>query len=360
MRHISTLLLSLFCSIIYAQEQIEVINIENPAVRAYMADRTYHDNPGEKTSVICQYKNTDLYGPNLDWPAGKDLQWLPTVNADSILEVRITVSEAPDFSNAVTHYPNEKTDSTFVIRNTIPGRTYYYKVDEIHTDATAIQLLAGAFRTEGQVRMIQVRGAHNVRDLGGWPTQYGVPIKYGKLYRSASLDAVKRQGIHDFVDNLNVRAELDLRGEVHFTQSPLGPDVDYLLLPHQSYTTALTSRQHVLVKDLEWIVARLKEGKSVDWHCAIGCDRCGTVSFLIEGLLGMYEIDLCRDYELSTLAFTKVTRQQSAIRNLVSHIRRYGPADDLAQCFYNYWISIGAAPEDLNYLLNAMLGIPIW
>lgn len=344
----------------FAQEDIEVINIENKAVQDYMADAasTYANNADYRMSVITKYNDSNKYGKKLYWPQGKEVTWTSSVPVEEISEIRITVSGNKYFRDSVTHNPDDNSATSFVIRNMLPNRTYYYKVEEFHNDGTITEMANGVFRTIGQVRMIQVRNSTNVRDIGGWNTQYGVPVKYGRLYRSASLEKTTANGRHDFVDNLGVVAELDLRHEVKKTSSCLGPDINYLRMDHGAYLSGMQKKSRVYVRDLNWIIDRLYEGKNVDWHCAIGCDRCGTLSFLIEGLLGLSELDLCRDYELSTFSLSKNNkRQRSPLKSMISYIKTFGPDDDLAQCFFNYWVSIGMRRGDLNYFLYEMLGI---
>ena len=342
-----------------SNEDIEVVNIENAAVRDYMADATYFQNNDFTKSVITKYNNPDRYGKRLYWPNGKTARWTHSAPVSEIAEVKITVSENPDYSNAAIHFPDSKSETSFMIRNCLPNRTYYYKVEEKLNNGEVYEVDEGMFRTEGRLRMIQVRNCSNVRDLGGWMTQYGYPIKYGMLFRSAHLGRITANGRQDFVKNLNVHAELDLRSESKLTKSPLGPDEDLLVLAHSSYMPGMTKKNNLYVKDLAWIVKRLKEGKAVDWHCAIGCDRCGTVSFLIEGLLGMYEVDLCRDYELSTLSLgTNNKRVRGPLKTMIKHIRSFAPNGSLADGFYNYWKSIGANEDDMIYLINHVVDFP--
>ena len=359
MKKIISFILPLLVAIqLWGQDTIEVVNIENQAVRDYMEDawKTYGENPDYRVSVITQYNSAEKYGSDLDRPRGKQVQWIPTTTAENIEEVRITVSENSDYSDAHIFYPAQKGDSSFVICNLLPNCIYFYKVEEFLTNGTMTEMVSGEFRTVGQVRMIQVPNCRNIRDLGGWPTQYGVPVKYGRLYRSGSLDRVKSEGRKVFVDDLNVLAELDLRHEVKHTSSFLGSDKDYLRISHEAYMKGMTQKNSVYVDDLVWIIDRMKENKGVDWHCAIGCDRCGTLSFLIEGLLGVSELDLCRDYELSTFSLSeKNKRVRSPLKSMLDHIRKHGPKDDLAQCFYNYWLSIGMKEDDLSYFLQEML-----
>ena len=54
----------LFAAQVLAQDDIEVINIENSAVQAYLADaaRTYSQDSDYSVSVIEKYNNTGKYG----------------------------------------------------------------------------------------------------------------------------------------------------------------------------------------------------------------------------------------------------------------------------------------------------------
>lgn len=362
MRKFASLLLLLLALPVLAKSDIEIINIENDAVRAYMADaeRTYTATSDYQVSVITKY-NDSKYGSKLYWPNGKEINWTPSTSPDNIKEIRITVRDMYNPEHVYTFNPGDKKASSYTIRNLMPNVYYKYTVEEIYYSGrpSRSRRTHGQFKTTGQVRMIQVGGCVNVRDLGGWPTQYGPRVKYGKLYRSANLDHINSKGVHDFVENLNVRAELDLRSEASGrTTSPMGSQCDYLCIPHGGYLGAITKRSGVYLQDLQWINARLREGKSVDWHCAIGCDRCGTLSFLIEGLLGLSELDLCRDYEMSTFIFSKKNkRARKSIESMMTHIKNLGNSNDsLATCFYKYWLGIGARKEDLNYLMRQMLG----
>lgn len=341
-----------------AQDDIEVINIENAAVQEYMKDMTYLENPGTWNTVVYKYsRDYARFGNNLDWPGGKRVEWTSTVPTSDIKEYIISVSQNEDFSDAATHYTDKPTDRTFIIRNLLPNCTYYYRVEEHLNNGSVNILNKGKFRTIGQVRMIQVRNSHNIRDMGGWKSQYGRSIRYGILYRSGSLESMNNKGRHDFAGNLKVAGELDLRQESHLKTSRLGEDAAFLLIPHDAGTKGLVNNNSVYPRDLRWIIGLLKEGKAVDWHCAMGCDRCGAVSFLIGGLLGMSEFDLCRDFELSS--FTRnYNRPRSHVGAMFKVIRKYGPEDNLAKCFYEYWKSIGMTEEELNFFINYMLGYP--
>lgn len=348
----------------WGQDDIEVVNIENPAVRDYMADaeNTYTTNNNYAFSIVTKYNNATKYGKKLHWPNGKTVEWTRTAPVENIAEIRITVTD--NDNTAYTFYPNEKTDNTYTIRNLVPGKIYNYIVEERLYNGEVNTLRQGVFRTEGQVRMIQVLNCANVRDIGGWPSQYGGRVKYGRLYRSGSLNRITDAGRQAFVRNMGVVAELDLRYEVNqdYTTLGKGDGFYYHRKPHEAGVKGLTQSKAEYVYDLRWILDKLRNGKNVDWHCAIGCDRCGTVSFLIEGLLGLSELDLSRDFELSTFSLASNNKRPRAhIKSMLDYIKRNAPSVDpsdpqyLAKCFQKYWLDIGMYPEELNEFISIMV-----
>lgn len=348
----------------WGQNDIEVVNIENRAVRDYMADAetTYSNNNNYSVSIVTKYNDINKYGKKLHWPNGKEVTWVPTAPVEDIAEIRITVT---DDENTVYNYnPSNKTDKSYIIRNLIPDRTYNYVVEERLYNGAVNTLKQGVFRTEGQVRMIQVLNCSNVRDIGGWPSQYGGRVRYGRLYRSGSLNRITSEGRQAFVQNMGVVAELDLRYEVNQSRTTLGEGEGFYYdrRPHDAGLKGLTQSSHNYVKDLRWILDKLRKDKNVDWHCAIGCDRCGALSFLIEGLLGLSELDLCRDFELSTFSLASNNkRPRSHIKSMIDYVKKNAPSIDssdpqyLAKCFKKYWLDIGMTPEELDEFIGIML-----
>ena len=356
MRHIILSLIMLVSCSSWAQTSIEVLNIEHPGLQAYLADSTYFYNDSIDVSVISKYANTDIYGPHLDWPQGKQIVWSRSKPVTQITEFCITLSNEESYRDSITYFAGSA-DTTYTLYNFIPNRTYYYKVEEWHIDGSRDVVLTGVLKTVGQVRMMRIEGADNVRDIGGWKSSLGGSLRYGKMYRSGHLDEVSEASYHDFVENYGLGAEVDLRGlfktEPHLSASKLGKKVKFTRVVSDSY--ALESNRKQYVRSLRWIIFQMRQGKVVDWHCGVGCDRCGTLSFLIEGVLGVSEVDLCRDYELSCFRGHKRPRGHVGFRKLLPFMKRQGPKDDLAQCFYNYWLDGGMTGNELNYLREVMI-----
>ena len=147
MRRLSFLFALLLTCQVFAQADIEVVNIENKAVQDYMADaeNTYTSNSDYRVSVIAKYNDSGKYGKKLYWPQGKEVRWTPTALPDDIAEIRVTVSENKHYRDSVTHNPDEKSASSYVIRNLLPNRTYFYKVEEFLNDGTSNEMTNGMF-----------------------------------------------------------------------------------------------------------------------------------------------------------------------------------------------------------------------
>lgn len=349
---IAALLVS--CALAAQIESSEVINIQNPAVSDYLSDDTYYQEIGPDSTVVWRYADKEKYGPDIMFPQGKQVTWKPTAAPSDSATICITLTTYPDEYDVLTFFPSSQARS-YTLYNLMPNETYYYKVEQITRDEQVQVLTDGYFRTIGQLRMLNIAGGYNIRDLGGWPTTLvpGGRLKYGILFRGAHLDNIKPSGIHDLVDNMQVGAELDFRAESKLTSSALGPDVNFAKIVTDSYSPLGEGKNYL--KDFKWVLQQLNEGRFVYWHCGVGCDRCGTFSFLIEGLLGLDEVNLTRDYELSCFRGFKRGRNHIGFRRLIPWMKATYPRPTLAQSFYDYWLDMGMTPDELDTFRSIMI-----
>ena len=72
-------------------------------------------------------------------------------------------------------------------------------------------------------RWIDLDGAENVRDVGGLPTADGATIRSGRLIRADSLQELSEADVRRLVDDLRVRAVVDLRTGVEVRAEGPGP-----------------------------------------------------------------------------------------------------------------------------------------
>lgn len=185
------------------------------------------------------------------------------------------------------------------------GETHFNEVPNIETPFAGGGK-AGTLKPLDFLRWIRTRNnsaeAWNVRDLGGWACDGGT-VKYGLLIRGGKLSAADRAVL---VGELGIQHDLDLRGregggsgdEPEMTESPLGNDVWYTRTQQYAWyaLTPVTTWQAYF----RCVIDAITHREPVYFHCTAGADRTGTLACVLEGLLGMSQSDIDKDYELTT------------------------------------------------------------
>lgn len=165
--------------------------------------------------------------------------------------------------------------------------------------------------------------AWNVRDLGGWACDGGT-VKYGLLIRGGRITAADRAVL---VGELGVQHEIDLRGKEGrdpsdgdvATESPLGRDV--------WFTIADKAASYALTPVATWqlylrcVIDAVTHREPVYFHCTAGADRTGTLACVLEGLLGMSQSNIDKDYELTCFYSGTGTDALARRRNEAEWIR---------------------------------------
>lgn len=209
-----------------------------------------------------------------------------------------TTSQIDNYAPAAAVVSNYKP-----IGKTVGGVTYYNEVPNVLTPFAGGGA-AGTLKPLDALRWIRTTAgatAWNVRDLGGWPCDGGT-VKYGLLFRGGKLTADDRAVL---VGELGVQHDLDLRGregggpgdEPEMTESPLGSDVWYTRTQQYAWyaLTPVASWQIYL----RCVIDAVTHRESVYFHCTAGADRTGTLACVLEGMLGMSQSDIDKDYELT-------------------------------------------------------------
>lgn len=353
-----------------AHAQEDIINVENNTIRNYLSDNTYkrYRTTGsvigvnvDTVSIAPRYRNNSY----IDNPSGYSINWTRINSNDNISGYVITVSSLPDFSRETRQVLVSNAVTNYTFYNLVPGTSYYYKVEEKLKDNRVVLNKSGNFCAAGQLRMLKIDGVRNVRDLGGWPTQSGFHVRYGRLFRCAALDYMTANGRTEMVDILGVTAELDLRGSGHTCS--LGSKASYEYINnYQDYYSGLYSlaeykKNHA--RAFKWVLQQLKAGRNVCFHCQYGRDRTGTLAFLLEGVLGVDFYDIFRDYEISSFTRNYNNSERAIISyhtfyRMIPYIRMYGPVNNLEKCFANYLISCGVTCSEIDEFRMIMLDIP--
>ncbi len=294
-------------SSVITQEKIEIdydtvveIDICDDIIRGYL-DAT---NPRQQYSFLSQYDTMKLDHQVLP------VKWKP----DGSVTYKLYISENKDFSNAEIFTISGTFDDDDLIGgrvNTtcIPGKTYYWKVLGASPDTPRG---GGKIRIADQpVRWIKIDGADNVRDMGGWKTEDGKTIIYGKIYRGSRLENIKDDGIKT-LKKLGIKTDIDIRSTASWDSYGAVPSTG---LKYHFIDTGL-SYDHIFAgdgkpaeevrKNYPQIFELLADESNypIYLHCNYGNDRTGTIAFILNGLLGVNYEDLTRDYELTSYAFT--------------------------------------------------------
>ena len=212
--------------------------------------------------------------------------------------------------------------NTFKFVNLVPQTTYYYTVLQDKP------LVSGKIHTEGQLRMIKLDSSWNIRDLGGWTGWGGNRVRYGLVYRGGSPGGqnvrhetyyLTRDDISE-LHRIGIRAHLDLRampGQGSWPDDPKrnAHSLGYTPMQEADFMNTATDftlhnalMHSAVVGNVAWMIAKLKEGKPVYFHCRTGADRTGVMGFTLLGLLGCDAYptqaggnQIAIDYELTSL-----------------------------------------------------------
>ena len=160
-----------------------------------------------------------------------------------------------------------------------------------------------------------------------------------------------------WVERYGVKTELDLRTEsetLGMTGSPLGPEVEWIRISSPAYQNMTNATGRAAMKDIFKVI--FDESKyPLVFHCIGGRDRTGTVSFLMNGLLGVSEEDLYYDWEGTGFCQTGTDFQhRNCITPLVRSLNNY-PGETLNDRIVAYIKSLGFTDEDIERFRERML-----
>lgn len=275
----------------------------------------------------------------------------------SVQSIKLLVSQNENMTEALIY--NVDVDAKSIdIYHLIPGTKYYYELQITLSTGNTVRT-SGDFSTKQSPRILNIEGAVNVRDIGGWKAAGGKTIKYGLLYRGSELDGsvepsylATERGLHDMISVLGIRYDMDLRNESDRKVNALGANVAYKNYNAAMYATALNEENSAKLRD---IFADLADPDKypIYLHCTYGQDRTGTVCYLLEGLLGVSNADLKKDYELT--AFARLGLMPAEFAVFVDRINQL-EGDTTADKIEGYLISIGVTAEEIASIREIFLG----
>ena len=323
-------------------------------LQQYYLDFMFNEeySPNEETDEV---KGTS----ELSRPLPVVLEWADSVKAE---KYTVEVSENADFKNAISLTVG---DTKAEIYNLKIATKYFWRVkSEKSASAT------GEFSIEGNApRNLYVDGVTNFRDFGGYMTSSGKRTKQGVLFRSARLNKsyapgkestyiepdevmpeITEKGIAQF-NALGIKTEVDFRLDAR-NGYPAGAElkcvvggVNYIPLPMRG-NADLDGDNGKQIKKLVELIAD-ENNYPIVYHCNIGTDRTGLVSYLLGALCGMSEEDLLKDYLFSNFANIGELKSPSNSKNKFFGMNGYD-GDTVQQRVVSYFKSLGVSDATIN------------
>jgi protein-tyrosine phosphatase len=285
------------------------------------------------------------------------------------LSVSIFAGDSPDSIDLHKPLIHTSNPSGIVLRDLDPDVRYYFAVTVDGSDPIVTA-----------ERRIVLEGAHNFRDLGGYPTTDGYRIKWNRIYRSDTLARITKNDQRT-LKKIGIKMVCDLRAPAEVQKSPdaLPEDgsIDYLNFSIVSGNMDTVAAMEKIKKgDTTWLTEEyMIEGyrNNIDnyahvwgafferivspdsyplvFHCTGGKDRAGVCAALILLALGVSEKTVIYDHGLSNKFLADIlpkiydyfssfgvdkeklmpylTAPRAAIISVLGHIRtEYGSAVD--------------------------------
>ncbi len=346
------------------QNTVEQVDLRDDIIKAYLSAK----NATQQFQILNEYSNTfhDSQNVTLSW------------NSDGSSQYTVLISENADFSNPYIIEVSQNNVNPGVL---VPGKTYYWRV----TGKKSPSAIAGGKIAVNNrpVRFVDIEGVGNVRDLGGWTTESGKTVAYGKLYRGRQLNNITTQGI-SALKYLGMKTEIDIRSENNNPSATDGTGLNYKFFNTTSQYDKILNDDHRerVTTNFKAIFALLADENNYPMyiHCTAGADRTGTLAFLVNGYLGVSYEDLTRDFELTSFSASgkrwrgagnggtfaeNDTVMQNDNKNYVAWgelynrmMSEYGTGDGkLSSAIENYLVNyIGVPKSQLESIKSIMLG----
>lgn len=254
------------------------------------------------------------------------------------------------------------------------GSRYQLTVRNMNSGESAM----ACFLTEDVApRLLRAEGVANFRDFGGWRTTDGRAVRENMIYRSAGLRGssskpkgglfsrgvepgprrVTDAGIATLRNEFRIRTELELRTPQEtegMTASVLGADVTWMHIPFAAYDLIDNTVRGREPFAKIFRVFLDEKNYPILVHCSGGRDRTGTLAFLLNGLLGVSEEDLCRDWEMSVFSDVDVNFTSDRIVRLMNYLKTF-PGQTLQEKIESYARSCGVTDDEFGKFRALML-----
>lgn len=306
-------------------------------------------------------------------PAVVELKWrLTGAGGNTALKnVTVKVSRTKNMNNSKKNpVKTYKVKGELLeLTNLLAGQRYYWQVSGKYR-GKILKSLRYTFKTNRTPRTLKVDGISNVRDIGGYKVPTG-RVKQGMIYRSANLDQLSTKGKTLLKKDLGIKKELDLRDPTNSSEYYLGKIMPLGAKKYKNISGVQYDQLYVvgakgynpnrIAQEIAFFAN--KNNYPIILHCMIGRDRTGTLSFLLNALLGVSKRNLFIDYEMSFFSvsgcssLTKSNNLVAKTTALYNYINRnYGTANStFAQKTELFLIERGVTMAQINNIRKIMI-----
>ena len=280
----------------------------------------------------------------------------------------VEYATASDYSDAIK-VTAEKDATSVEVYNLYKGSEYYLRVTALCGEQRTSRESTFTTTDLGP-RVMQIDGVYNVRDLGGYDTPDG-RIRQGLIYRGGALSpsndystvAIRESGKTYISQTLGIKLEMDLRSQGENLNVPEGesviPGATMKYFHVDGYSSAFNNATFRQSYKNVFSALAVRENYPIYMHCTGGADRTGTVSFLLNALLGVDESDLIHDYEFTSFSFYGVRDSKTGFyadyfipfRNTLETFE----GETLAEKTASYLLSIGVTQDEIDSIRSILI-----
>lgn len=309
--------------------------------------------------------NVRQYMVSVDNP-NQAIQVTWSCTGGSVATYKVEYATKADYSDAIVKTCDGDTD--FVeLYNLYKGTEYLVRVTAQDENGKALAMETGTFTTTNiGPRVMQIPDIHNVRDIGGYQTVNGQATEQDLVYRGGTLrpadiytSNLTVEGARYMRNVMGIKTEIDFRGSQEaggITESVI-PGAKLRYAPLGGYADAFAGSEGYR-KTFEILAD--KNNYPIYYHCTGGADRTGTVTFLLNALLGVAETELIQDYEFTTFSvYGERNTQQGVYANYFKEFRKGLDAyagETLQEKVESYLLSIGVTKLQLESIQAIMCG----
>ncbi len=243
-------------------------------------------------------------------PTNNVLSWTSDLDAKSY---KVIISQDSDLSYIEREYETSGDTTSVILDNPYTSTNYYWQVIATLKDESKAYSDVFNFEVANLPRTLKVSGLSNTRDIGGSVGHNSKRMKEGLVYRGNKLEGITESGEDEFKNQLGIKSEVDLRLVGEGTENFLNlPNYYHYPSPNDIYDNP-TNNTFINYFGPDSLVPNFgeavkvfadKDNYPVYFHCSVGRDRTGFLSFVLNALCGVDKEMILKEFMLSLYSVT--------------------------------------------------------